>query len=179
MIHFHAVLSMKIHAIPGTYTRPQQHSENSSLNSQFRSVLEQSTATRNELVELVESSRIARDKTESVLETSLQINNDSQSSISKLNEYMDSMCESREELNELISTSQKVNKDSSESLDAMRTNINNSTMIQKECIRLNKESSTTTLDAKSTLKFLLCRLHTILIVFIEFKGRLQLFGQFF
>ena len=33
-------------------------------------------------------------------------------------------------------------------LDSMRTNINNSSLIQKECIRMNKESVATTLDAK-------------------------------
>jgi chromosome segregation ATPase len=64
------------------------------------------------------------------------------------------MCETKDELKELIKTSKHIHGEASDSLDSMRTNIGNSTLIQKECIRLNKESVTTTLDAKKiTEKF--------------------------
>jgi chromosome segregation ATPase len=67
---------------------------------------------------------------------------------------MDSMCETKDELKELIHTAKLSNAETGDSLDSMRANINNSSLIQKECIRLNKESVTTTLDAKKiTEKF--------------------------
>lgn len=124
--------------------------ENTLLNTELKSVLVHSTETRDELVGLATDCRSVRDKSATLLETSVQVNSDSQSSIARLNEYMDSMCETKDELKELIKTSKHIHGDASDSLDSMRTNIGNSTLIQKECIRLNKESVTTTLDAKKT-----------------------------
>lgn len=124
--------------------------ENTLLNTELKSVLVHSTETRDELIGLVSDCRSVRDKSATLLETSVEVNNDSQNSIARLNEYMDSMCETKDELKELIKTSKHVHGEAIDSLDSMRTNIGNSTLIQKECIRLNKESVTTTLDAKKT-----------------------------
>ncbi|NKB32586.1 MAG: hypothetical protein GKR91_05760 [Pseudomonadales bacterium] len=124
--------------------------DNTGLNNMLNAVLEKAQLNQQELEQLAIECSEARDKTNQVLHTSVQINEDSQSSIGRLNEYMDTMCETRDELNELIGTSRKTNEDAHESLDAMRTNINNSTLIQKECMRLNKESVTATLEAKRT-----------------------------
>ncbi|MFT6093010.1 MAG: chromosome segregation ATPase [Pseudohongiellaceae bacterium] len=122
--------------------------ENTLLNTELKSVLVHSTETRDELVGLATDCRSVRDKSAALLETSVEVNNDSQNSVARLNEYMDSMCETKDELKELIKTSKHIHGEASDSLDSMRTNIGNSTLIQKECIRLNKESVTTTLDAK-------------------------------
>lgn len=128
--------------------------ENTLLNTELKSVLVHSTETRDELVGLASDCRSVRDKSAALLETSVEVNNDSQSSIARLNEYMDSMCETKDELKELIKTSKHIHSEAGDSLDSMRTNIGNSTLIQKECIRLNKESVATTLDAKKiTEKF--------------------------
>lgn len=124
--------------------------ENTLLNTELKSVLSHSTETRDELLGLAKDCRTVRDKSAALLETSMEVNSDSQTSISRLNEYMDSMCETKDELKELIKTSKHIHSDANDSLDSMRTNINNSTLIQKECIRLNKESVSTTLDAKKT-----------------------------
>lgn len=124
--------------------------ENTLLNTELKSVLVHSTETRDELLGLASDCRSVRDKSAALLETSVEVNHDSQNSIARLNEYMDSMCETKDELKELIKTSKHVHGEASDSLDSMRTNIGNSTLIQKECIRLNKESVTTTLEAKKT-----------------------------
>jgi chromosome segregation ATPase len=125
-----------------------QQNANSKLNDELSQVLEESAATRSDLQALVTSCRDTRDKTQAVLENSVQINGDAQDSIVRINEYMDSMRAIRDEMKGLIATSERSNAEANESLDSMRTNIDNSTLIQKECIRLNKESVATTLEAK-------------------------------
>jgi hypothetical protein len=122
--------------------------ENTSLNKDLKETLEQSNATKDELVGLAKDCRDVRDRSKALLETSSEVHTNSQASIARLNEYMDSMCETKAELKELINTAKLSSAESSDSLDSMRANINNSSLIQKECIRLNKESVTTTLDAK-------------------------------
>ena len=135
-----------MHALTKTADAIQQ--KNTQLNHELQQILRQSNINRDELVELIADCRVVRDKTESVLVISEQINSDSQINLSRLNDYMDTMCETKEELNELIVLSKKINGETGESLESMRTNINNSTLIQKESMRLNKESVATTLEAK-------------------------------
>jgi hypothetical protein len=128
--------------------------ENASLNVSLKETLTQSSAAKDELIGLATDCRDVRDKSKALLETSMEVHSNSQSSIARLNEYMDSMCETKDELKELIHTAKLSNAETGDSLDSMRANINNSSLIQKECIRLNKESVTTTLDAKKiTEKF--------------------------
>lgn len=124
--------------------------ENALLNKELKSVLAHSTETRDELLTLASDCQEVRDKSSALLETSMEVNADSQSSITRLNEYMDSMRETKDELKELIATSKHMHEEANDSLDSMRTNINNSSLIQKECIRLNKESVATTLESKKT-----------------------------
>ena len=122
--------------------------ENSALNHSLKDTLAISNATKDELIGLATDCRDVRDKSEALLENSLEVHNNSQTSIARLNEYMDSMCETKDELKELINTAKHAHAETTDSLDSMRANINNSSLIQKECIRLNKESVATTLDAK-------------------------------
>ncbi|MFK7863137.1 MAG: hypothetical protein AB8B95_02815 [Pseudohongiellaceae bacterium] len=147
--------------------------ENSLLNTELKSVLAHSTETRDELLGLAKDCRSVRDKSAALLETSVEVNNDSQNSISRLNEYMDSMCETKDELKELIKTSKHIHSDANDSLDSMRTNINNSTLIQKECIRLNKESVATTLDAKKTTEKLTEELESSFKLNKHYQDRLK------
>lgn len=147
--------------------------DNQSLNTRLADVLENSKRCQNDLEQLVEDCCDARDKTKLVLETSVQINEDSQSNIGRLNEYMDSMCETRDELNQLIETSRKTNDEAQESLEAMRTNVNNSSLIQKESMRLNKESVATTLDAKRTAEKLSEELESSFKLNQHYQGRLK------
>lgn len=147
--------------------------ENTLLNTELKSVLAHSTETRDELLGLAKDCRVVRDKSAALLETSVEVNNDSQTSISRLNEYMDSMCETKDELKELIKTSKHIHADANDSLDSMRTNINNSTLIQKECIRLNKESVATTLDAKKTTEKLTEELESSFKLNKHYQDRLK------
>lgn len=147
--------------------------ENSMLNTELKTVLAHSTETRDELLGLATDCRDVRDKSAALLETSVEVNSDSQNSIARLNEYMDSMCETKDELKELIKTSKHVHEEASDSLDSMRTNINNSTLIQKECIRLNKESVSTTLDAKKTTEKLTEELESSFKLNKHYQDRLK------
>ncbi len=122
--------------------------ENASLNENLKVTLAESSKAKDELVGLANDCRDVRDRSKALLEASSEMHNNSQASIARLNEYMDSMCETKDELNNLIKTAKLSSAETSDSLDSMRANINNSSLIQKECIRLNKESVTTTLEAK-------------------------------
>ena len=150
-----------------------KQSDNGRLNTELEDTLARSISCRDDLVEIADDCRVVRDKTKSVLEASEQINEDSRNGIAQLNEHIDSVSITKLEMNGLIETAKQINNDTSESLDSMRTNINNSSLIQKESMRLNKESVATTLGAKRATEKLTEELDASLKLNENFQDRLR------